>query len=47
MLGNTSKNRNVTEETVADCDLSPLIGTHAAFDIEISGGALLYTLSFQ
>ena len=37
---------NVTELAL-DCDLSPLVGTEVAFDLEISGGALLYTMSFQ
>ena len=42
-------NRNVTEEVVSGprCDLQALVGTEAAFEVEISGGALLYTLSFK
>ena len=36
-----------TEEPVPGCDLSPLVGAGpVAFDIEVSGGAMLYTISF-
>jgi len=39
--------RNVTEEVVgAPCDLNALVGSMVAFEIEITGGALLYTIGF-
>ena len=42
----TEQSRNVTEEHIAGCDLTPLVGGVVVFDIEVSGGAMLYTLSF-
>ena len=37
---------NVTEAAVSSCDLSAFVGQKTAFDVEIEGGALLYTISF-
>jgi len=39
--------RNVTQETIGDCDLSALVGRSVVFEIEITGGALLYTVGFS
>ena len=38
---------NVTEQLVANCDLSSLVGKDVAFDNEVTGGALLYTVGFS
>ena len=41
------QSRNVTEEAVAGCDLSPLVGgAPVPFELEVSGGAMLYTIGF-
>ena len=37
---------NVTEHPIDQCDLTSLIGSKVAFDIEVTGGALLYTIDF-
>lgn len=38
---------NITEQAVASCNLSSLVGKRVAFGIEVSGGALLYTIGFS
>ena len=39
--------RNVTDEAVPDCDLSHLVGgAPLSFQIEVNGGAMLYTIAF-
>eukprot|EP00035_Acanthoeca_spectabilis_P012245 m.218102 g.218102 ORF g.218102 m.218102 type:complete len:129 (+) comp15568_c0_seq5:1868-2254(+) len=38
---------NVTDHPLSGCDFSALVGKEVALEIEISGGALLYTLGWQ
>ena len=40
--------KNVTEQPVASesCDLTALVGKEVAFSIDITGGAMLYTIGF-
>ena len=38
--------QNVTEAAVTGCDLSLLVGKRVAFDIVVTGGAMLYTIGF-
>jgi len=38
--------KNVTESAVAGCDLAALVGKRAVFYLDITGGAMLYTIGF-
>jgi hypothetical protein len=37
---------NVTEQAVSGCNLTAAVGQELVFELEITGGALLYTIGF-